>query len=123
MSSTGALLVMFNNYFHDLATALFAVCGVAAFVLHRRVGTEAKLAEVLLPVVRAIVRVGYGAFCWIMAAGVVRAVTYKQYEWSEAAGRNQIAVLGVKHAVLGTATLLGLVMIIRLHRRMKRERQ
>ena len=47
-----AILVMLNNYMHDLATAVFAVSAVTAYLLHRSLAMQAAPATVV-PVVRA----------------------------------------------------------------------
>jgi hypothetical protein len=110
-----AILVMFSNYFHDLATALFAVSAVAAYLLHRS-PTMQSAPETLQPLVRGIVRVGYGALGWTLVFGYVRGLTYRKYEWAEAAGRDQVTALVVKHIFLVILVIVGCVMLYRLHR-------
>ena len=77
-----ALLVMLNNYFHDLATAVFAVAAVAGLVLHRQLERQPVDLAPLRPVIRAITRFGIGAFVWLLLAGIVhfvggRSLNYK----------------------------------------------
>ena len=110
-----AILVMFSNYFHDLATALFAVSAVTAYLLRRSLAMQAA-PTTLQPVVRGVVRVGYGALAWTLVFGYVRGLAYRKYEWAEAAGRDQVAALVVKHIFLVILVIVGCVMLYRLHR-------
>ncbi len=72
--------------------------------------------ETLQPVVQGIVRVGYGALVWTLVFGYVRGLTYRKYEWAEAAGRDQVTALVVKHIFLVILVIVGCVMLYRLHR-------
>ena len=109
-----ALLVMMNNYFHDLAVAfLFASCLLSHVVLGHWPGkVPDRVATILL-------RVAWGSFIWVMAGGVVRVWFYKEYEWLPKAGTAQIPALGVKHMVLFALTIWGLSGIFKLRRMLK----
>jgi hypothetical protein len=110
-----AVLVMLNNYLHDLATAVFAVSALAAYlVLRSAAANEAPVA--LRPVAAGLVRVGLVALVWTLAGGVVRALAYTRYEWMEAAGRAQIPALVVKHVILVSLVIAGLIVLWRAHR-------
>jgi len=110
-----ALLVMLNNYMHDLATAVFAVSAVTAYLLSRSSAVEAS-SVTLQPVVRGVVRVGAAALVWTLVFGFVRVLTYRRYEWVEAAGRDQVSVLVVKHVILVSLVAAGIFFLYRLHR-------
>ena len=116
-----AVAVLLNNYFHDLATALLAVSAVMLLVLGRGALESGE------PAVQRFFAGRYhklrwllrGSLGWILTGGAIRLWAYRDYEWSDAAGRGQIAALGVKHAVLGAAVLVGLVAWIRLERKLR----
>jgi hypothetical protein len=110
-----AILVMLNNYLHDLATAIFAVSAVTAYLLRRSLAMRASPVT-LQPVVRGVVRVGYFSLAWTLFFGVIRGLTYREYEWAEAAGRDQVAALVVKHVILASLVIAGCVVLYRLHR-------
>jgi hypothetical protein len=110
-----AILVMLNNYLHDLATAVFAVSAVAAYLLRRSLAMQAAPATVQ-PLLQGIVRVGYFSLAWTLFFGFIRGLTYRQYEWAEAAGRDQVAALLVKHVILVSLVIAGCVFLYRLHR-------
>lgn len=110
-----ATLVMFSNYFHDLATAIFAVSAVAAYFLQRSLAMQTAPATVQ-PMVRGIQRMGYYSLAWTLVFGYIRGLTYRKYEWTEAAGRDQVAALVVKHVFLVALVIAGLVFLYRLRR-------
>jgi len=108
---TEALLVMLNNFFHDLAVAfLFASSLMSHLVLRHWPGAPSRrLAEILR-------RVAWGSLVWVLLGGAIRAWFYEEYEWLPSAGRNQVPVLVIKHIVLGIITLWGLVGVVKLER-------
>jgi len=108
-----AILVMLSNYMHDLATAVFAVSAVAAYLLRRSLAMQAAPATVQ-PLVGGIVRLGYFSLACTLVLGFFRGITYRKYEWVEAAGRDQVAVLVVKHVILVALVIAGVVMLYRL---------
>ena len=110
-----AILVMFSNYFHDLATAIFAVSAVTAYFLQRSLAMQTAPAAVQ-PVVRGIQRMGYYSLAWTLLFGSIRGITYREYEWVEAAGRNQVPALVVKHVFLVALVITGVVFLYKLRR-------
>lgn len=106
-----ALLVMMNNYFHDLAVAfLFAASLLSWVVLRHWPGTPSRR------VARLLSRTAWGALAWVLLGGVVRVVFYREYEWLPRAGTAQIPALAVKHVVLVALTVWGLIGVVRLQR-------
>jgi hypothetical protein len=110
-----AILVMLNNYFHDLATAIFAVSAIAAWLLYRSRALQQAPAAVG-PVAAGLVKVGVASLAWTLLAGMVRGATYREYEWVEAAGRGQVPVLVLKHVILASLVAVGLFVLYRVHR-------
>jgi hypothetical protein len=110
-----AILVMLNNYFHDLATAVFAVSALAAYLLQRNVAMTAA-PEAVRPIAAGLMKVGYYALVWTLLGGVIRALAYRRYEWMEAAGRDQVAALMLKHMILVSLVVLGLIALRKLRR-------
>ena len=103
-----ALLVMMNNYFHDLAVAfLFASCLMAHVTLRR-------WPEAPEPFVTVLRRVAWGSLAWVIVGGAVRAFFYQEYEWLPKAGTAQVPALAVKHVFLVALTVWGLIGVIRL---------
>lgn len=110
-----AILVMLNNYLHDLATAVFAVSALAAWFLLRSQAARSA-PDALRPVIDSLVKVGIFSLVWTLAGGVVRSLAFRRYEWMEAAGRSQVPVLIVKHIILVTLVITGLIVLHRVRR-------
>ena len=112
---TLAILVMLNNYFHDLATAVFAVSALGAYLLQRTVAMTTA-PEAIRPVATGLMKIGgYSLLCTLLLGGI-RALAYRQYEWVEAAGRGQVAALAVKHVILVSLVILGIVVLRKVRR-------
>ena len=108
-----AILVMMNNYFHDLAVAfLFASSLLAWVVLNHWPTPSARVVTILD-------RVAWWSLAWVLLGGAVRAWFYREYEWLPRAGAGQIPALAVKHVLLFTVTALGLVAVVRLRRKIR----
>jgi hypothetical protein len=115
MSSSELLgiLVMLNNYFHDLAVAFLFASMLLGWLLDRR----GELSPALLWSLR---RWSRASLAWILIGGVIRALNYRQYEWLEAAGRGQVPALILKHFLLVGLVAVGLYFQFRLSRRVGR---
>jgi hypothetical protein len=108
---TEALIVMMNNYFHDLAVAfLWASSLLAHIVVREWPGRPSERVAKLLQ------RVAWGSLAWVLLGGVVRVWFYKEYEWAPRAGTAQVYALGVKHVVMFGLTVWGLAGVLRLKR-------
>ena len=110
-----AILVMLSNYMHDLATAVFAVSAVIAYLL-RRSHTMQAAPETIRPLVKGVVRLGAFSLACTLLLGFIRGLTYREYEWVEAVGRNQVPALVVKHVFLVALVVTGIVFLYRLRR-------
>ena len=115
---TEAIVVMLNNYFHDLAVAfLFASSLMAHLVLRHWPGPpSAALA-------RALQRIAWGSLVWVVLGGAVRGWFYQEYEWLPRAGTAQIPALGVKHVLMFGLTAWGLIGVIKLTRKVRKPRR
>ncbi len=109
------ILVMLNNYFHDLATAVFAVSALGAYFLQRTLAMSAA-PEVLQPVAAGLRTVGIYALVWTLAGGYLRGRFYHQYEYMEAAGRGQVPALIAKHVLLVVLVTMGAIVLYKLRK-------
>ena len=108
-----ALLVMLNNYFHDLAVAfLFASSLMAHLVVRYWPGRPSE------ELGRILMRVAWGSLIWVLLGGVVRMIFYKEYEWLPKAGTAQVPALVAKHILLVSLTIWGLIGVLRLKGRL-----
>ena len=110
MGPTETILVMMSNYFHDFATALL-ICNLLLFWFLRRrlTGSAALSEEQQRRLLDFSGKISLAALVWIIVGGIIRTVYYERFEWAQAAGRGQVVALGIKHALMGTATLVGVV--------------
>jgi len=111
-----AILVMLNNYFHDLAVAFLWASSLLAHVVVRH--WPGRPSE---RVGRLLQRVAWGSLAWVIVGGAVRAWFYREYEWLPKAGTAQIPALAVKHVLLVGLTVWGLVGVVRLRRLLNRD--
>jgi hypothetical protein len=111
---TEAILVMLNNYFHDLAVAfLWASSLLAHVVVDNWPGKPSE------KVARILSRVAWGSLAWVLVGGAIRAYFYQEYEWLPRAGTAQISALAVKHVLLVGLTISGLIGVLRLQRKIQ----
>jgi hypothetical protein len=113
-----AILVMLNNYFHDLSTAVFAVSAVAAWLVLRSQAME-KAPAAVRPLAAGLVKVGIVSLVWTLVGGWIRGMTYNEYEWVEAAGRGQVPVLVLKHVILVSLVAAGVAFLYRVRRQLR----
>lgn len=112
------ILITLNNFFHDLATAIW-FCGTITIFIVVMEGVKSDQIEL-----KNFVKKVYRRFLWltnislviVILGGLIRAFNYKKYEWAEALGRDQILLLIVKHILWGLIVIAGIFLQIRLYR-------
>ena len=115
------ILVMMNNYFHDLAAGIVFVCGVTMFVMINKaeeVGGEAAK-QIVLGVYPRLVHILGGSIIFMLFAGTIRTFTYAEFEWANAVGVGQVYAIVVKHVVLGGIFFYGVALWIKSHKKIK----
>ena len=116
---------MLVNYLHDLAVAVFFVASLAALFLEREAAGQGcgpagqGCGPAVHAVCRRLLRVACAAFAVVLAGGVVRTVTFREYEWMEAAGRGQVSALVVKHVILASLAAAALAACVRVRSRLR----
>jgi uncharacterized membrane protein len=117
---TVSIFVMLNNYFHDLSVGvLFANVMLTLILIRLLEQQEQQSPDLLLKFVRLSFRVTWGALAFIVIGGVIRTLTYRSFEWAEAAGKGQVAALIVKHIILVGCTVAAIVFKVRMSRKYK----
>lgn len=106
------ILIMLNNYFHDLAAAVLVVSAITLFAFARAAQAPQDASQgVARYFLSAYARLRFlivVSLLWILAGGVVRTWAYRQYEWLPAAGRGQVPALVVKHVLILAAVVIGI---------------
>ena len=110
-----ALIVMLNNYFHDLAVAFLFASSLMAHLVVR--GWPGRPPE---RVARTLMAVAWGSLIWVLLGGIVRMSFYQEYEWLPRAGTAQVPALVAKHVLMVGLTVWGLIGVVRLRARLSK---
>jgi hypothetical protein len=111
--------IMMNNYFHDVATALLIA---SAFALHAVVRIHASMETpeatvFFLKTYYLMVKLFHFALWWVILGGVPRTIFYTSFEWANAADNLQVPALMVKHVLIVTAVVWGIIAWRRLKKK------
>lgn len=121
LSGPVKVLLIMNNYFHDVATAVLLSSAVVLWVLGTRARREGPEAlgwfAGAFPVLS---RFALGAIVWIVIGGIPRTIFFTQLEWDPAMQGGLVPALIVKHVLFVVAITAGGTMWWRL-RSMLRE--
>ncbi len=113
----GSIVLMIANYFHDLAVALLVANVFAIWFVGRHFDQHPQRDVIVRTFFTRMSRITYGALAYVIAGGALRAYFFMEFEWNPAVGRGQVAALVVKHVLLVTLTVFGLVVQSRYRRR------
>jgi hypothetical protein len=113
--------IMMNNYFHDMATGLLVGSG---FALHAIMRIQASMNSpeatlFFLKTNRQMKKLFKFALWWVVLGGVPRTVFYTSFEWANAADKLQIPALAVKHVMMFSAVVWGIVAWRRMQRKVE----
>ena len=92
------VIIMMNNYFHDVATALLAVSAFTFLGLRKMITKDNK--EVYIKLFHYLTKLALVSLVWIILGGIPRVIFFKKYEWWDAASKGIIPALIVKHIVM-----------------------
>ena len=116
MEGTVAVLVLLNNWMHDFSAAGWLVGSLLVWAILRRSPPEGEGREETVRILRMLLTVMRWSLAGIVLFGIGRVLAYREFEWSEAAGGSQIAVLAVKHVLLLGVFAWGLLWFLRARR-------
>lgn len=102
------VVIVFNNYFHDLATGVFFGCAVALWGIGRAAERARDGFALLQPVYEALSKALWLSLAWVLVAGVPRTVFFPRYEFIPALEKGLVIELVLKHVVLVSAVTFGL---------------
>ena len=114
-------LIILNNFFHDLAAAMW-FCGalMLLFIYRQAINGEKIEKEFLVALFGKVKKITSISLVIVLAGGVVRAINYQRYEWLPALGRGQVTLLVVKHILLVVIVIGGVYLQVRLLKNIKR---
>lgn len=121
MSPIFGVLIMMNNYFHDVATALLMASGVSLWLIVKRLNNtnDASVINYFLNIYSGMTRLAKFSLIWILVGGVPRTIFYVDFEWANAVGKSQVPALIVKHILAFTFVGIGVHIWIRLNKSVK----
>jgi len=116
-----AIVIMMNNYFHDLATATLATSAMVMLGLLAALGPEPRkeVAAVVLQVYPKVTLLARIALVWIIVGGIPRTLFFERFELWDAASKGIFAALAIKHVVMFVMVGAGAVLWVRLGRRVR----
>lgn len=116
------ILLMLNNYVHDVATGLLLLSALWLGWSARDLGDAAapESVAVFLRTYQRCVRFVWGSVAVIIATGVVRTLNFMRFEWFPALGRGLTAVLIAKHVLIFAMLGAGAYAWLNLRRRLRR---
>ena len=110
------ILVLLNNFLHDLSAAGWLVGTVLLWSILRKKNQGSNPGKGMIDLLKTLLLMVKLSFGGIVLFGVFRALAYKNYEWNAAAGENQVMLLIVKHMILAGVVVVGLVYYVRANR-------
>jgi len=121
MSESAAIVLMMNNYLHDVATALLVASGYVMWVLWKCMDPEAghDAIHYFVRMYYKITKLARFSFVWILIFGIPRVIFYKEFEWSNMAGRGQVPALIVKHIFAFTLVFVGASLWIKVRKKVR----
>lgn len=121
MSETSGVILMMNNYFHDVATALLLASGIAIWVIYKKFGDsdEPGVRAYFLRLYDGLTFLAKFSLAWIILGGIPRTYFYTEFEWSHYAGKSQIPALIVKHILAFIFVSAGAHLWIKIRRKVR----
>lgn len=115
------VFVLMNNYFHDVATAMLLVASLLMMFMIREVESHGNIEtkKLFVDVYPKMSHIIGGTIVFIFMAGIVRTFTYKEFEWANAVGNEQVPAIIVKHTLVIIFLVAGLRGWFRVHKRVK----
>ena len=114
-SPSWSILIILNNYFHDVAPATLLSSAVILYVLGRQAerGGDAER-QAFARSYRTLTKFAWGALAWIIIGGIPRTIFFPTFEFIPAEQKGIIADLIVKHVFMVTAVVAGAIMWVRM---------
>lgn len=114
-----SLVIVFNNYFHDLATGVFVGCAVTLWAISRSMRTDPARYEALEPAYGALTKALWISVAWIILGGIPRTIFFPDYEFIPALGKGIVPALILKHVVMFSAVGVGIAAWVSARRQMR----
>jgi hypothetical protein len=113
------VLIIVNNYLHDVATAMLLSSALIVWMLGRRAEAEGPQAAAWFAgSYRTLTRIAQASVAWIIVGGIPRVIWFNQVEWNLADPSNKylFTALMVKHAVMWACVAAGAAIWFRMRK-------
>ncbi len=112
------LLLILNNYFHDLAAALLFSSAALTFILLGQLKKRESPETVgfFLSALGKLNFIAIGSLVWVLVGGVIRAAAFKTVEWNTAVVKGIVPALILKHVLFFGAVVVGVFLWSRIRR-------
>lgn len=119
------ILIIMNNYFHDVATAFLLSGAIVLLVFVRTVETDGRkeVVDFFLQNHKKFIKMVRFSVAWIILAGIPRIINYMKYEYEPAVGKDLITAIIVKHVFVFTFLSLGIYFWRDLFKRINKLRE
>lgn len=114
-----SVLIIINNYLHDVATALLMASAVLLWALDRAVTRDGASSSLLAAAYPRLRTLAWVSLAWIIVGGIPRTIFFSRYEWDPAVVKGIVPALIVKHVLMVGGVVLGAVIWRRIARRMR----
>lgn len=107
------VLIIINNYFHDVATAMLLASAVIVWLLGRKAESDGPQAcRWFADSYKVLSKIAVWSIVWIVVGGVPRTIWFQQVEWNLADPSNKylFTALMIKHALMWGFVLVGGIM-------------
>lgn len=111
------IVLTIANYFHDLAVAVLMVSVLTTYYLGQYFDRQGTNPDVPANLFSKLLRVSWYALAYIVIGGALRAWFFMDFEWNPAVGKGQVAALIVKHIILVTITVVGIISHLKYYRK------
>lgn len=108
-----ALIVLLNNFLHDFSAAGWIFSTLILWRILKKQSPGETMASAVVEAIKMVLFLMRASMAGIILFGVVRALAYKTYEWSEAAGDAQVTLLVIKHVLLAATVVAGIMIYMK----------
>lgn len=116
-----SVLIIINNYLHDVATAVLLASAVLLWALDRAVTCDGASDSLLTAAYPRLVKLAWISLAWIILGGIPRTIFFSRYEWDPAVVSGLVPALIIKHVLMFSGVAVGAVVWRRIARRVRVE--
>lgn len=120
LSPLAKVLIIINNYFHDVATAMLLSSAIVLWLLGKHAAERGRVtAGSWFPgAYRVLTKVAVFSIAWIVVGGVPRTIFFQAVEWnmSDPSNKYLFTALMIKHAMMWLAVGAGVALWARMRK-------